>query len=169
MGLALFTEASGALSMGWKCRALSQEGLRSPGRKLNSESLCAPGDQPEKRRERERENDSGRPSLGGTGSAALFTKRVFIPWVTHFQKWKMQSHAESAQHYISLTFIGTRLFSAYLSIYKGLCVMYIIFWPGGLLTFYDLFLINVGQPENLFFPLKCFFFIFPICITLWKY
>ena len=56
MGLALFTEASGALLMWWKCRALSQEGLRSPGRKVNSEGLCASGDQPEKReRERERE------------------------------------------------------------------------------------------------------------------
>ena len=33
----------------------SQEGLGSPGRKVNSESLCAPGDQPEKEREGERE------------------------------------------------------------------------------------------------------------------
>ena len=56
-------------------------GLRSPGKKVNSESLCTPGDQPEKRRERkkERKNDTERPSLGGTGSAALFTKRFFIP------------------------------------------------------------------------------------------
>ena len=36
-------------------REPSREGLRSPGRKVNSESLCAPGDQPEKERERERE------------------------------------------------------------------------------------------------------------------
>ena len=58
MGLALFMEASGALSMGWRCRAPSREGLRSPGRKVNSESLCTPGDQPEKERERERERES---------------------------------------------------------------------------------------------------------------
>ena len=46
--------------------------------------------------------------------------------------------------------------------------MYIIFWPCGLLTFYDSFLIKAGQPENLFFPLKCFFFIFLICVPLRK-
>ena len=33
----------------------SREGLRSQGRKVNSESLRAPGDQPEKEREGERE------------------------------------------------------------------------------------------------------------------
>ena len=37
--------------------------------------------------------------------------------------------------------------------------MYIIFWPGGLLTFYDPFLIKVGQPENLF-SLKVFLLYF---------
>ena len=46
--------------------------------------------------------------------------------------------------------------------------MYIIFWPCGLPTFYDSFLIKAGQPENLFFPLKCFFFIFLICVPLRK-
>jgi len=43
--------------MGRRCRAPPREGLRSPGRKVNSESLCAPGDQPEKEREREREKE----------------------------------------------------------------------------------------------------------------
>ena len=34
---------------------------------------------------------------------------------------------------------------------KGLRWLYIIFWPGGLLTFYGpFFLIMVSQPENLF-------------------
>ena len=51
---------------------------------------------------------------------------------------------------------------------QGSYVMYIIFWPCGLLTFYDSFLIKAGQPENLFFPLKCFFFIFLICVPLRK-
>ena len=146
-----------AFSPEWRRWAPFRLGLISPGRKVNSESLCAPGNQPEKkkRRERERErkkerkNDTGRPSSDEAGSAALFLKGAFIPWVAHFQTWKIQSHVESAQHYSSLTFIGTRMFSAYLFIYKGLCVMYIIFWPGGLLTFCDSFLIKVGQPENL--------------------
>ena len=60
MGLALFTKASGTLSMGWRRRAPSWEGLRSLGRKVNSESLCTPGDQPEKERERRRERERER-------------------------------------------------------------------------------------------------------------
>ena len=59
-GLALFTKASGAVSRGRRCRAPSQEGLRSPGRKVNPEDLCAPGDQPEKEREWERERQRER-------------------------------------------------------------------------------------------------------------
>ena len=36
---------------------------------------------------------------------------------------------------------------------KGLRWLYIILWPGGLLTFYGpFFLIRVSQPENLFSP-----------------
>ena len=116
MGLALFTEATGALSMEWKCRALSQLGLRSLGRKVNSESLWTSGDQPEKRK-RERENDTERPSSDEARSAALFSKGAFIPWVEYLQKWKMQSQAESVQHYVSFIFIGTRMFSEYLSIW----------------------------------------------------
>ena len=55
MGLALFTKASGTLLMGRRCRAPSREGVRSLGRKVNSESLCTPGDHPEKEREGKRE------------------------------------------------------------------------------------------------------------------
>ena len=121
MGLSLFTEATGAVSMEWKHRALSQLGLRSLGRKVNSESLCTSGDQPEKRK-RERENDTERPSSDEARSAALFSEGAFIPWVTYFQEWKIQSHAESGH-------------------------------------FYDLFLIKVGQPENLF-SLKVFLLYF---------
>ena len=35
-------------------------GLRNPGRKVNSESLCAPGDQPEEEREGQRETETQR-------------------------------------------------------------------------------------------------------------
>ena len=41
-------------------------GLRSPGRKVNVEGPCVPGNQPEKENEREKEarkNDTGRPSF----------------------------------------------------------------------------------------------------------
>jgi len=60
-------------------RAPSREGLRSPGKKVNSEGLCTPGDQPEKRRERKRKNDAGRPSLGGTGLQLYFQKGLLYP------------------------------------------------------------------------------------------
>ena len=63
-GRALFTEASGALSMECRQRAPSREGLRSPGRKVNSESLCAPRDHPEREREREREIHGDQSSDG---------------------------------------------------------------------------------------------------------
>ena len=37
----------------------SREGLRSPGRKVNPEGLCAPKKQPERERERKRKKDTG--------------------------------------------------------------------------------------------------------------
>ena len=52
---------------------------------------------------------------------------------------------------------------------QGSNVMYIIFWPGCLLTFYDPFLIKADQPENLFSLEVFFFFIFLICVSLRKY
>ena len=57
IGLALFTKASGTLLMGWRCRVPSQEGLRSPGRKVKSESLCTPGNQPEREKHRNQSSD----------------------------------------------------------------------------------------------------------------
>ena len=72
MGLALFTEASGALLMGRRCRAPSREGLRSPGKKVNSEGLCTPGDQPEKEREREREKEKDRHGDQSSDGAKVF-------------------------------------------------------------------------------------------------
>ena len=97
--------------------------------------------------------------LRWSGSAALFSKAASIPWVTHFQKWKMQSHAESAQDSISFDLYWNQDVFYIPFHLQGSCVMYIIFWPGGLLTFYDPFLIKVGQPENLF-SLKVFFLYF---------
>ena len=41
-GLALFMEASGALLMGLKAQSTFSRGLRSLGRKVNSEGLCTP-------------------------------------------------------------------------------------------------------------------------------
>ena len=79
MGLALFTKASGALSMGWRRRAPSPDGLRSPGRKVNSESLCAPGDQPEKEREGERERKTQGPELWWSKGVLINMVWAYIP------------------------------------------------------------------------------------------
>ena len=49
-----------------------------------------------------------------------------------------------------LTLIKTRLSFCKPIIYKRLQVICIIFWPGGMLTFFPL--IKVNQPENLFSP-----------------
>ena len=95
----------------------------------------------------------------------LFSKGAFIPWVVHRAKWKMQSHAESAQHSISFNLYQNQVFSCILFHKQGSYFLYIIFWPGGLLTFYDHFLIKVGQLEHLLF-LKCFFLDSLACITL---
>ena len=134
-------EVTGTLSMERSCRAPSRLGVRSLGKKVNSESLCALGNLAEKKRERERERErrdrmtQGRPSLGETGLAALFSKGAFILWVTYFQKWKIQSHAESAQHSISFTFIETRTFFAKLSQTRVLCYVHYLLapWPVNIL------------------------------------
>ena len=90
----------------------------------------------------------GDQALMKPGLQLYFQKELLYPKL-HISRNERYKVTESAQHYISLTFIGTRMFSAYLFIYKGLCVMYIIFWPCGLLTFCNSFLIKVGHPENL--------------------
>ena len=76
MGLALFTEASGTVSMGRRRRVLSRLGLRSPGKKVNSESLCAPGNQPEKR-EREKEKEKERKTQGDQALMKLSLQLYF--------------------------------------------------------------------------------------------
>ena len=124
MGLALFTEASGALSVGWRRRAPSRSGLRSPGKKVNSEGLCAPGIQPEKR-ERERERKIQRPELWWSGICSFIFKRKFYALSYTFLKVK---DTESAQHSINFTFIKTRTFSVHLFINKGL-MLCLALWP----------------------------------------
>ena len=83
---------------------------------------------------RERERD-GETKLRWSRSVTLFLKRAFIPWVVHRGGWKMQSHAGSAV----LTLIETRLSFCIPFYIQRSYVIYILFWPGGLLTFYDLF------------------------------
>ena len=94
---------------------------------MNAESLYAPRDQPEKKRERERENDwHGRPScFGERGPIALLLKGAFIPCHIHRGKWKMQSHTESAQTLHLFCLYRNQDFSA--NLINN--VVYIIFCP----------------------------------------
>ena len=55
----------------------SREGLRSLGRKMNSEGLCTPGDQPEKERGREREREKERKTKKDRGTRTLMEQRCF--------------------------------------------------------------------------------------------
>ena len=73
------------------------------------------------------------------------------------------------KHCSSFALIETRIFFCMPFNKQGSYVMYIIFGPGGLLTFYDPFLIKADQPENLFSLEVFFFFIFLICVSLRKY
>jgi len=52
-------------------------GLRSPGRKANTEGPCTPGNQPEKEKERERKTWGDQASV--SKAHTLFSKVVFIP------------------------------------------------------------------------------------------
>ena len=53
-------EDAECLLAGMKMQSAFWIGLRSPGRKVNIESLCAPRDQPEKEREGEEEREKER-------------------------------------------------------------------------------------------------------------
>ena len=100
------------------------------------------GTQPEK--ENERKDKTGRPVFPGTDptlyfSGQLLYLRLYIEINGEYKAIQGQSVVE------------TRCF--FIHTYKRLRWFYIIFWPGGLLTFYDpFFLIMVSQPEHLFFP-----------------
>ena len=54
-----------------------REGLRSSAKKVNSESLCAPGDQPENERGREREREKERKRKKDMGTKPLMEQRCF--------------------------------------------------------------------------------------------
>ena len=131
-----------------RCRAPSLLGFRCPGKKVNSESLCAHGNLPEKKRERERKNVSGRLSLGEMGLQLYFQKGLLYPelHISRSERYKVMQNQLNIPSVLPLSKPGHFLQSFHK---QGSYVMYIIFWPHGLLTFCDSFLINVGQPENL--------------------
>ena len=138
--LALFTEAAGTLSVGggcrtlppgWRCRAPSRLGLRSTGKKVNSESPCAPRSHSwKKNREREKERKGkkewhGETKLQWARLITLFSKELLYLYLYIEGNERCKVIQSQHKHYICFVFIKTRIFSAYLS-HKQCCVHYLL-------------------------------------------
>ena len=82
-----------------------------------------------------RKDDTGETSLSRNWYISFFSRSAFMLFVIHKDKWKIQSHTGSAV----LTLIETTLSFCIPSNIQSSQVIYIIFWPRGLLTFYDPF------------------------------
>ena len=102
------------------------------------------GIQPEKKRRRK--DHTGETSLSSDWLILYCLGKPFILLVVHRDQWIIQNYAASA----ALTLIETRLSLCMPSCIHKSQVIYIIFWPGGQLTFYGPFLIRICQQENLF-------------------
>ena len=104
----------------------------------------------------------GETKLQWARPITLFSKKAFISWLVHRGKWKMQDHAESAQTFQQFCpYWNQDFFLHTFPINKGPMLCTLSSGLGGLLTFYDPFLIKVDQPENLF-SLEVFFFFFSL-------
>ena len=154
--------------MGWKHRAVSREGLRSPSRKVNSESLCAPGDQPEKReREKERKKElHGETRLRWNRVCSFIFKKIFYTLSYTFPEVKdVESCRVSSTIHLFNPYRNQDVFCIPFHL-QGSC-HYLLAWrPVNILwPFSD----KGWSTRKLVFPLKCFLFIFPISVTLRKY
>ena len=166
-------EASGALSMGWRHRVPSWLGedaerlldwvLEAWAKKWTQRASGLQWISLKKEREREKERKTQRPELWWSGIRCFIFKRGFYTLSYTFLEMK---DAESAQYYISFTFIKTRTFFCLPFHLQGSCHYLLarrsvnILWP-----FSD----KGWSIRKLVFPLKCFFFIFSIRVTLRKY
>ena len=105
----------------------------------------------ERERETERERDRQRPELRWSGIRSFIFKRGFYTLSYTFLEMKdIEVCRVSSTIHLFNPYRNQDVLCIPFHL-QGSCIMYIIFWPEGLLTFYDLFLIKVGQPENLFF------------------
>ena len=96
-------------------------------------------------------------------SASYFQKELLYPDL-YIEKNEMCKVMQSQpKHSSSFALIETRIFFCMPFHKQGSYAMYIIFCPGGLLTFYDPFLIKVDQPENLFSLEVFFLYISNLC------
>ena len=92
-----------------------------------------------KDREREKERMTQGDQASVSEAHLLYFLWGFYTLSCTYSKVK---NAESTQHSISINFYQYQVLSCKSQF------LYIIFWPGDLLIFYDLFLIKVGQPEQ---------------------
>ena len=69
----------------------------------------------------------GETKLWSARPITLFSKGIFIPWLVHRGKWKMQGHTESAQ--TLQQFCPYRNQDFFLHTFPINNVVYIIFWP----------------------------------------
>ena len=99
-GLALFTQAAGALLVSWGSEdeeCLPVQISEAQAGKWTQRASVLQGISLKKRvRERKKERHGG-TRLTWNWSITLFFREAFIPWLVHRGKWKMQSHTESAQ------------------------------------------------------------------------
>ena len=79
--------------------------LEAQAKKVNSESLCAQGNLPEKKRERERRNVMGRPSLGETGLQLYFQKGLLYPelHISRSERYKVMQNQLNIPSVLPLT------------------------------------------------------------------
>ena len=163
MGLALFTEATGTLSVGWRCRAPSPLGedtgrlpnwvLEAWAKKWTHRASVLQGVSLKKEeREKERERKIQRPELWWSGICSFIFKRNFYTLSYTFLKVK---DTESAQHSINFTLIETRTFSVHLFINKGL-MLCLALWPVNILWLFS----DKGWKQENLFSLKVFFLYF---------
>ena len=105
MGLALFTEATCALWMERRCRASSQLGFRSPGKKKWTQRASVLKGICLRKREKEKENVMGRPSLGETGLQLYFQKGLLYPelHISRSERYKVMQNQLNIPSVLPLT------------------------------------------------------------------
>ena len=80
---------------------------------MNSEGPCAPGNQPEKEKEKERKNDMESPSFSEQGPSLYFQRELLYPELYIEQSEKCRVMQSQLNIPSVLTFIDTRFLPAY--------------------------------------------------------
>ena len=165
--LALFMEAAGALSVGWgcrmpppwwRCRVPSWSGLRSPGKKVNSESPCALRIHHERRTEREKERKGKKNARGDQASVSeaynFIFKRIFYTLTCTKREMKdAKSYRVSPNITSVLSLLKPGFF---LHTFPINDVVYIIFWPWRPVDILWLFFDKGCSTRKLIFPWSVF-------------